>query len=265
VNAATARQTSNGSNPNSDWEQGYGYQFWRARHGAYRGDGAFGQFCLVIPNKDAVIAITSGTRDMQAVLNLVWAKLLPAMKAESLLPDAEADEQLKKALAALTIPTPMGDAKPSPSKTYALPSNPVKLESIRLETEKATAPVARFDGKEYRVLPSDPGKLEPIRLKTDKATTLVARVDGKEYRLDCGAGDWKKGRFAMGPMFPEQPAATAGAWTADGTYQAKICFYETPFIVSMTLKFEGDQLVLDAESNVGFGRTKMPQVVGKAE
>ncbi len=79
VDAATARQTSNGSNPNSDWDQGYGYQFWRCRHGAYRGDGAFGQFCIVMPEQDAVIAITSGVRDMQAVLNLVWDKLLPAM------------------------------------------------------------------------------------------------------------------------------------------------------------------------------------------
>jgi hypothetical protein len=31
---------------NVDWQQGYGYQFWISRHG-YRGDGAFGQFCLV--------------------------------------------------------------------------------------------------------------------------------------------------------------------------------------------------------------------------
>ena len=80
VEAATARQTSNGSNPKSDWDQGYGYQFWRCRHGAYRGDGAFGQFCIVMPEQDAVIAITSGVKDMQAVLNLVWDKLLPAMK-----------------------------------------------------------------------------------------------------------------------------------------------------------------------------------------
>ena len=62
VEAATARQTSNGSNPKSDWDQGYGYQFWRCRHGAYRGDGAFGQFCIVMPEQDAVVAITSGTR-----------------------------------------------------------------------------------------------------------------------------------------------------------------------------------------------------------
>lgn len=42
ISAATARQTSNGSNPRSDWDQGYGYQFWRSRYGCYRGDGAFG-------------------------------------------------------------------------------------------------------------------------------------------------------------------------------------------------------------------------------
>src|SRR5262245_4805197 len=80
VEAATARQTSNGSNPKSDWDQGYGSQFWRCRHGAYRGDGAFGQFCVVLPEQDAVLVITAGVKDMQAVLNLVWDKLLPALK-----------------------------------------------------------------------------------------------------------------------------------------------------------------------------------------
>ena len=68
-------QTANGSDPTSDWNQGYGYQFWRCRHGFYRGDGAFGQFCIVMPQYDAVVAITSGTGDMQAVMNLVWDKI----------------------------------------------------------------------------------------------------------------------------------------------------------------------------------------------
>src|SRR5215208_3431464 len=64
VEEATALQTSNGSSPKSDWDQGYGYQFWRSRHNSYRGDGAFGQYCFVIPELDAVVAITSGVRDM---------------------------------------------------------------------------------------------------------------------------------------------------------------------------------------------------------
>lgn len=47
VELATSKQVSNGNNPNNDWNQGYGFQFWRCRHNAFRGDGAFSQFCTV--------------------------------------------------------------------------------------------------------------------------------------------------------------------------------------------------------------------------
>ena len=67
----------------SDWKQGYCYQFWRSRHNSYRGDGAFGQYALVLPEQDVVIAITSETMDMQGELNLVWKYLLPAMQVDS--------------------------------------------------------------------------------------------------------------------------------------------------------------------------------------
>lgn len=63
----------------SDWMQGYGYQMWRCRHNAYRADGANGQYILVIPEKDAVIAVTAHIGDMQAELNLIWKYLLPAL------------------------------------------------------------------------------------------------------------------------------------------------------------------------------------------
>lgn len=92
---ATSRHVSNGSSPTSDWEQGYGYQFWRARYGFYRGDGAHGQFCLVLPQHDTVIAITSGTRDMASVMNLVWDRLVPALQAAPLPEDAAANRQLQ--------------------------------------------------------------------------------------------------------------------------------------------------------------------------
>ena len=79
IEMATSKQVSNGSDPDKDWDQGYGFQFWRCRHGAYRGDGKDGQFCIVIPEEDTVIAITANTGDMQGQLNLVWEKLLPAL------------------------------------------------------------------------------------------------------------------------------------------------------------------------------------------
>ena len=103
VDTATARHMSNGSSPTSDWEQGYGYQFWRSRHGFYRGDGAHGQFCLVLPQYDTVIAITSGTRDMASVMNLVWDRLVPALKAEALAADAAAHKALTAKLSTLTL------------------------------------------------------------------------------------------------------------------------------------------------------------------
>lgn len=64
----------------SDWLQGYGYQMWHCRHDAYRADGAYGQYIIVLPAKDAVIVATANIGDMQAELNLIWKHLLPALK-----------------------------------------------------------------------------------------------------------------------------------------------------------------------------------------
>jgi len=71
-----------GGSPDPDWAQGYGFQFWRSRHG-YRGDGAYGQFMLILPDADAVVAITSQSPDMQGLLDEVWTHLLPALTAGS--------------------------------------------------------------------------------------------------------------------------------------------------------------------------------------
>ena len=79
VAQATSRQIDTADQQdNPDWRQGYGFQFWMSRHG-YRGDGALGQFCVVLPEQDAVIAMTGGTEAMQAVLDAVWAHLLPGL------------------------------------------------------------------------------------------------------------------------------------------------------------------------------------------
>ncbi len=236
VDAATARQTSNGSNPKSDWDQGYGYQFWRSRHGAYRGDGAFGQYCIVLPEQDAVITITAGVKDMQAVLNLVWDKLLPAMKPAALAVDEEAAKKLATTLKGLTMRLPEGKNPPpkAAGKKYTFPANDGKLEWVTLESGK------------------------------DGATTLVARVGGAERRIECGSGAWQKGRAAWGRL-PEQPAGAAGAWTADDTFTAKVCFTETPFVVTIRLKFTGNEVRCESEWNVGFGPTKEAALVGKAE
>jgi hypothetical protein len=237
IEAATARQTSNGSNPESDWDQGYGYQFWRCRHGVYRGDGAFGQYCIVLPDQDAVIATTSGVGNMQAVLNVVWDKLLPALKSAPLAPNADAAQKLEDRLKRLTLPPVEGSASPGKSagKKYVFPENEGKLESIIWENA---------------------GK--------DGDMTLIARIDGVDQRIVFGRGGWETARAAW-VTFSEQPVAASGAWTAADTFTGKVCFYETPYIVTVTLTYVADELRCVSESNVRFGGAKKVELVGKAQ
>src|SRR5262245_47222151 len=91
VEAATAaRVVGSDSAGQSDWMQGYGYQFWRCRHDAYQASGVFGQGCIVMPKQDAVLAFTGGidVLEVQQVLDIVWEILLPAFELGQLAEDS---------------------------------------------------------------------------------------------------------------------------------------------------------------------------------
>jgi len=237
VAEATSKHVSNGSNPASDWAQGYGYQFWRCRHGGYRGDGAFGQYCVVLPEQDAVLAITSGIGNMQAVLDVAWDQLLPGMKASSAGGDVTG---LRRKLDALAIGVPAG-----------------KSDSSTL---------SRVSGRSFRV-DSNPEKIETATPKfRDDGCSLTLKSATGERRIECGAGEWVKGIAPLGDILAANPNAkyaARGAWTADDTYTIKQCFYETPYIQTVTLKFTGDQMTVTSKMNVGFGPTERPPLVGR--
>jgi predicted alpha-1,2-mannosidase len=78
--AGTKREDLKTAPEDSDWLHGYGYQMWRSRHNSFRADGAYGQYILVLPEQNAVIATTAQVSDMQAELNLIWKYLLPAFR-----------------------------------------------------------------------------------------------------------------------------------------------------------------------------------------
>jgi CubicO group peptidase (beta-lactamase class C family) len=234
VEAATSLQTSNGSNPASDWDQGYGYQFWRCRHGCFRGDGAFGQYCIVLPAQDAVIAITSGVSDMQSVLNLVWDKLLPAMGPAPLAANPAADAELEQTLKHLSLRAQDGSAVPAPElgRTYRFAPNEQGLETVSLQA-------------------SEPG-----------VTVLKARIGGVDRRIECGRGQWHKCQAGWGPG--AEPMAASGGWTAPDTFTARVCLYQTPFVYKLILKFSGDEVRYQRRANVGFGATSEAELVGSA-
>ncbi len=244
VEEATSLQTSNGSAPTSDWDQGYGYQFWRSRHHTFRGDGAFGQYCMVLPDLDAVVAITSGVRDMQAVMNLVWTKLLPAMKSGALADDAAGDATLAATLARLTL---------------------------RMPTGKPTAPLASRVSGAWYTFPGNEQGITAMSLDVrSKTPALLVRTKDGETRTPLGIGTWARSRggFTNGLgsflAVPAQPSVGAtGAWTADDVFTVKLALTETPFYSTLALRFGGDSLVVESQHNVAFGETRPPKIVGR--
>jgi CubicO group peptidase (beta-lactamase class C family) len=121
VGIASARHIANPQRAEPDWRQGYGVQLWMSQHG-YRGDGAFGQYMVVLPEQDAVVAMFSCTDDMQIVLDLMWEHLLPAMGDERSSPSAD-DAALARRLENLALPTVVerhaGGAPEVPVMTFA--------------------------------------------------------------------------------------------------------------------------------------------------
>ena len=243
VREATSMQTSNGSAPTSDWDQGYGYQFWRSRHNSFRGDGAFGQYCMVIPELDAVVAITSGVRNMQQVMNLVWDKLLPAMKPGRLPENAAGRRQLESRLAALKVKFPNGSA-----------SSPIS---------------ASVSGKWFE-FPENNRGIKAISFDFNSTSpSIIIQTAAGETRMMLGRETWtnSRGQFTNGLeralSVPANPlVAASGAWSADDTFTVKIVLSETPYYSTMNFKFDGNRLLFDAEHNVYFGQTKLPKLVG---
>lgn len=230
VEMATARQTSNGSNPQSDWEQGYGYQFWLCRQGIYRGDGAFGQYCIVMPEQDAVLAITSGVKDMQAVLDVVWETLLPAMQEAPLSPDATTHAKLQQKLKTLGLAPQTG--------------------------ERSAKRAKKLSGQHY-TFPANEDHIESASFTWGKETTHSIRVDGQDYQIPVGYNSWiKSDQGDMGQV------AASGAWIAEDTYALKIYYYQTPYSTSVRYRFDGEKLIRDEKGHVSFGPTERPQLIG---
>ncbi len=205
----------------SDWSQGYCYQFWRCRHNAYRGDGAFGQYCLVMPEQDAVVIITSETKDLQGELDLVYEHLLPAMKTQPLPADTSAQAALKNYFQHAEI-QPLARLLLSPvaekisDKSFQVAANSLNVQSVSFTFQ--------------------PGECL-FNLKDDKG----------DHRIVCGFGKWVTGKTDMPgtppqlfPLAHNRPSAVAGsaAWLDEQTLQMRWQYFDTPNHDLVTCRFD---------------------------
>ena len=192
---------------NPDWRHGYGCSFWGASHG-YRGDGAFGQFAIVLPEQDVALAVTSETTDMQAVLDLVWEHLLPALDRPG---DPRADAELSDRMARLQVPTPSSTAPGPRAATW------VRSADSELPQRYAAGRLSDATGGGGWVLDLD--------------------VDGTSVPLSVGDGHWRESLLFVDDVV--LPVAAAGGWDAAGEFRADLRLVETPHRVQLHGRTDG--------------------------
>lgn len=232
VAEATRPQVANPLEENPDWRQGYGFQFWMSRHG-YRGDGAYGQFSVVLPEQQVVVAMTGATPDMQAVLDGVWEHLLPGL-GEDHQPSPDktaADVHLARRMTALSLPAAAGAPEPLPAAAGA----PEPLPGPR-------PTVDRWDGARFAAAGgrcADQPTLTGVELsRVPDGWRVTLLEDGRRLSGVLPADGWRVSEEPDDPTADEQgadpvPMALSGGWL-DERLVVHVAFVETPHRLIVT-------------------------------
>ncbi|MCK0116413.1 beta-lactamase family protein [Isoptericola sp. S6320L] len=266
VDEMTAAQVPNGPDQNADWEQGYGYQFWRCRGGAYRADGAFGQFCVVWPERDAVAVLTSGTTatatELEAVLECLRETAGSAPDGAPAGASRPDDDGAPHSLGDRTVALPRG-ASHVPLEDF------VRGSAFTLGPPDDAAPAAA-DGPA-------PGSPSDHAASFLRWRTVAVDRDGDEIVLSwtvedraeqhvvrCGVGRWVLGRAEIDGE--DLPGAGAAAWTAPDELTCRLLGRGTPFALDVRLTFGGDgegrRVEVAVDQNVSFGPTALLRATG---
>ena len=212
VEQVRTRHVGTPQNEKPDWRQGYGFQVWMSRHG-YRGDGAYGQFCLILPEQDAVLAMTSATTEMQAILDAAWEHLLPALDGQAgASPDDEA--ALVRRLSVLAL-TPL---------------------TGRTAPEDATGWVGSFTLRG----PGAAGVAGTLEISAEAGGwRVVIPHAGGDIVVPFGVDGWRVTDFSGGTGEPAEqrpPVAASGGWVDGDTLRLDVLFLETPHRLELTVR-----------------------------
>ncbi len=235
VENATSFQVSNAQNDQVDWQQGYGFQFWLCRFDGFRGDGAFGQFCVVLPDQDLVVAITAATPSMQAVLNLVWQHLVEPLQQAALPEDPASVRELEQNILGLVLTGP---------KTFEGSTKEILIAGKTFES-------------------TDPSqKIQSCQLDfDDEGCTLILKYLSNDKTIRAGTQTWISGQSSF--EIDDQKVAALGAWVSSDTFEIQIWAQESPSGTLIRCRFDDNSLELTTTYQYRFGPTEGPTFLGK--
>ena len=186
---AVQPHADNSVNTLPDWRLGYGYQFWRSQHG-YRGDGASGQYVLVLPEQDIAIAMTSCIGCMQDILTAIWEELIPVVADDVLPEDAQIHSQLLDFCPKLHLPPVDGNlALRKPAAHFKFAENPQQIKSCEIAFG-------------------------------ENDCTLTFHVNNKSEQLRAGFGFFIRNTFQLTDREPH-PTIASAAWQNDHTLEIR--------------------------------------------
>ena len=222
-----------------DWLQGYCFQTWRCRHNGVRADGAMGQFIILLPDQDAVIAITAESPALQEEINLVWQYLLPSLQNWAYKDDPDADARLQKQLAGLALP-PLHAASSAADvsvngKTYALHTNDRHLQSIGF---------------------SQQGGLWKVTIKDDKGVWPFSFGDGQWTRGTTGRPGPTLTSRAVNDQSGLSPFQVAASyhWKDENTLELAVRYIESPHSEKLVCHFDGDNVRIEDSYSFDYGK-----------
>ena len=239
ISEATSKQTTSNTG-DSDWSQGYGYQFWRCKPGFYRGDGAFGQFCMVMPEQDAVLAMTCESFNLQKTMNVAYETLLPAMQSGVLAENPSEANSLKSALKNLELSTPKG---------------------------KTTSPLSsQYNDKDFIIEKNSYGIIESEFVFSKDACTWELLTAAGETKIKFGWENWHLNKGTSPYLFsiagrtpmPSKMAGTA-TWMNDNTLQLNLKFVEAIHGDKITCVFEGDKVSISFLNSIAENSKNVPE------
>ncbi len=243
--------------PAEDNFVGYGFQIWMCRpEGVYRADGAMGQFTIVWPDRDMLLAITenasgsTGGAMPQKVLDTIWewAATLPEASVESLPEDEAASAHLARRMQTLAIPNPTRSA------------DSATAEAVSGNTYKVNEGYFSLDGGGMGRFMSGaamPAGAETVKLTFGVGTcTLETVTEGKTDSIRIAMdGSRAENHLSSTPSI----ALCHANWVEENVLKVVLRMVETCNERTFTFAFNGDELEIDDYTNHVF--FKKPAVI----
>ena len=237
---------------------GYGFQIWMCKpKGAYRADGAMGQFTIVLPEQDMIIGITEtavGAHWAQSTLDITWDFVAKVTAQEPLPENKVAQTQLQNKLRRLNIGNP-------PCQPFSPWAEKISGRKITLQSGVFTPFAGSF------MVGSQPDAITEFRLDFDVYGCVwnLTTASGRKEAIRVSTGGIRYTNLLGKLEDWNQLYLCDGWWPEENVFQMHCRWLETCLQDVYTLTFEGSTVSIKVENNSPWQFAKQEPITAVVE